>query len=194
MKSTPHQHSRSHCITSKAFAFAVVVQTTPGRALIGCLLFGLKSIWESSVPYNEHDVQVAQSTTRHWLPNTTLRFLRQHGLPGHMERTMMLKLFQMTEEPARPQVMSPSRTSRLGDVAENPTTQNIDAKRLIDRKFADPLEQSDMELWSFKVLSDASCKQMMIQVQFMGEQQKFQFEEVFFHGFSPRRKRLPRCF
>ena len=32
--------------------------------------------------------------------------------------------------------------------------------RLIDRKFADPFEESDMEFWSFKVLSDASCKQM----------------------------------
>ena len=41
-----------------------------------------------------------------------------------------------------------------------------DAVWLIDRKLAHPCEQSGMELWSFKVLSDASCKQM-IQVQFM---------------------------
>ena len=36
-----------------------------------------------------------------------------------------------------------------------------DAKRLIDHKLADPFDQSDMELWSFKALSDASCKQMI---------------------------------
>ena len=50
--------------------------------------------------------------------------------------------------------LSPSRT----DVAKNPLTLTIDAGRLIDRNFADPFEHSDMELWSFKVLSDASCK------------------------------------
>ena len=36
-----------------------------------------------------------------------------------------------------------------------------DAKRLIDRKLADPFEQSDMDFWSFKGLSDASYKQMI---------------------------------
>ena len=52
-----------------------------------------------------------------------------------------------------------------------------DAKRLIDRKLTDPFEQSDMDLWSFKGLSDASYKQI-IQIQFMGEQKKFHPEEV----------------
>ena len=52
-----------------------------------------------------------------------------------------------------------------GDVAKNPTTQNpenivFDAQRLI--------VQSDIKLWSFKVLPDDGDKPM-IQVQCMGE-------------------------
>ena len=52
-----------------------------------------------------------------------------------------------------------------------------DANRFIDCKLAVPFGQSDVELWSDKMLSDASCKHM-IQVHFMGEQKKFHPEEV----------------
>ena len=78
----------------------------------------------------------------------------------------------------------------FGDVAQNPTTQNIGTKRPIDNEFVDPFEQSDMELWSFKVLSDASCKQM-IQVQ-LWESRKSSIPRRFLPWFSPRRTRLPR--
>ena len=51
-----------------------------------------------------------------------------------------------------------SRVQRAGASAKNQTTQNpehtlFDAKRIIDRKFADPVVQSNMKLWSFKVPS-----------------------------------------
>ena len=50
-------------------------------------------------------------------------------------------------------------TERLiGDAAEDRTGRNIektvcDAKTLIGRKFADPIAQSDIKLWPFKVMS-----------------------------------------
>ena len=70
----------------------------------------------------------------------------------------------------------------IGDAAKNQTARNpentvFDAKRLIGRKFADPIVQADMKLWPFKVLSGAGDKPM-IQVQFMGEEKKFHPEEV----------------
>ena len=86
---------------------------------------------------------------------------------------MVLKLLQVTEEPGRSQVMSPSRASSTS----LKTTQNFDVKWLIDRTFADPFEQSDMKIWSFKVLSDPNCKQM-VQEQFMGEQESSTTKDV----------------
>merc|ERR1712227_1119488 len=70
----------------------------------------------------------------------------------------------------------------IGDAAKNQVAMNpintvFDAKRLIGRKFADPIVQADMKLWPFKVLSGAGDKPM-IQVQFMGEEKKFHPEEV----------------
>jgi len=70
----------------------------------------------------------------------------------------------------------------IGDAAKNQTARNpentvFDAKRLIGRKFADPIVQADMKLWPFKVISGAGDKPM-IQVQFMGEEKKFHPEEV----------------
>ena len=50
-----------------------------------------------------------------------------------------------------------TETERLiGDAAKNQTARNpentvFDAKRLIGRKFADPIVQSDIKLWSFKM-------------------------------------------
>merc|ERR1719476_904679 len=51
----------------------------------------------------------------------------------------------------------------LGDaaknqVASNPTNTVFDAKRLIGRKFADPVIQADLKLWPFKVVSDGSSE------------------------------------
>merc|ERR1711975_161662 len=53
----------------------------------------------------------------------------------------------------------------------------FDAKRLIGRKFADPIVQSDIKLWPFKVIAGTGDKPM-IQVNFAGEDKKFHPEEV----------------
>ena len=74
-------------------------------------------------------------------------------------------------------------TERLiGDAAKNQTARNpentvFDAKRLIGRKFTDPIVQNDMKLWPFKVISGPSDKPM-IEVSYMGETKKFHPEEV----------------
>jgi heat shock 70kDa protein 1/2/6/8 len=74
-------------------------------------------------------------------------------------------------------------TERLiGDAAKNQTARNpentvFDAKRLIGRKFNDPIVQSDMKLWPFKVISGANEKPM-IEVNYMGEAKKFHPEEI----------------
>merc|ERR1719364_158384 len=65
-------------------------------------------------------------------------------------------------------------TERLiGDAAKNQCAMNpintiFDAKRLIGRKFDDPVVQSDMKHWPFKVISDGGTPK--IQVQFNGEE------------------------
>merc|ERR1712032_1806763 len=50
-------------------------------------------------------------------------------------------------------------------------------KRLIGRKFQDPVVQSDIKLWPFKVISGAGDKPM-IQVTYQGEEKKFHGEEI----------------
>ena len=70
----------------------------------------------------------------------------------------------------------------IGDAAKNQVARNpentvFDAKRLIGRKFADPIVQSDIKLWPFKVISGAGDKPM-IQVNCNGEEKKFHPEEV----------------
>merc|ERR1719387_3261197 len=50
----------------------------------------------------------------------------------------------------------------LGDaaknqVAQNPTNTVFDAKRLIGRKFSDPIVQDDVKLWPFRVMSDGTA-------------------------------------
>merc|ERR1711912_73114 len=62
-------------------------------------------------------------------------------------------------------------------VARNPENTVFDAKRLIGRKFADPIVQSDIKLWPFKVVAGSGDKPM-IQVNFQGEQKKFHPEEI----------------
>ena len=74
-------------------------------------------------------------------------------------------------------------TERLiGDAAKNQVARNpentvFDAKRLIGRKFNDPIVQADMKLWPFKVVAGQNDKPL-IEVQYMGEAKKFHPEEI----------------
>jgi len=70
----------------------------------------------------------------------------------------------------------------LGDaaknqVAMNPTNTVFDAKRLIGRRFSDPVVQSDMKHWPFKVIAKDGDKPY-IQVEFKGEIKEFAPEEI----------------
>ena len=74
-------------------------------------------------------------------------------------------------------------TERLiGDAAKNQVAMNasntvFDAKRLIGRKFTDPVVQSDMKHWPFTVKSAAGRKPV-IEVRFKGELKQFAPEEI----------------
>jgi len=74
-------------------------------------------------------------------------------------------------------------TERLiGDAAKNQVARNpentvFDAKRLIGRKYADPIVQADAKLWPFKLSSGPNDKPL-IEVHFNGEDKKFQAEEI----------------
>jgi len=70
----------------------------------------------------------------------------------------------------------------IGDAAKNQAAMNphntvFDAKRLIGRKFADPIAQADMKHWPFKVVSSTGDK-CQIEVDFMGKTQRFAPEEI----------------
>merc|ERR1711939_353842 len=73
-------------------------------------------------------------------------------------------------------------TERLiGDAAKNQCAMNpmntiFDAKRLIGRKFDDPVVQSDCKHWPFKVVSDSNTPK--IQVEYKGETKTFAAEEI----------------
>merc|ERR1712054_2082 len=73
-------------------------------------------------------------------------------------------------------------TERLiGDAAKNQCAMNpmntiFDAKRLIGRKHDDPVVQSDMKHWPFKVVSDSNTPK--IQVDYKGETKTFAAEEI----------------
>jgi len=73
-------------------------------------------------------------------------------------------------------------TERLiGDAAKNqsamnPTNTIFDAKRLIGRKFNDPVVQQDIKHWPFKVVKDGDKPK--IQVQYKGETKTFFPEEI----------------
>merc|ERR1711943_103553 len=73
-------------------------------------------------------------------------------------------------------------TERLiGDAAKNQCAMNpintiFDAKRLIGRKFDDPVVQSDCKHWPFKVVSDSNTPK--IEVDYKGEKKTFAAEEI----------------
>merc|ERR1712225_60902 len=73
-------------------------------------------------------------------------------------------------------------TERLiGDAAKNQTAMNpkntvFDAKRLIGRKFDDPIVQADMKHWPFNVQKDGD--KPVVQVQHMGETKRFTPEQI----------------
>jgi len=72
----------------------------------------------------------------------------------------------------------------LGDaaknqVASNPTNTVFDAKRLIGRRFDDPVVQADLKLWPFTVVSDGSADDKpLIEVYFQDVKKQFHPEEV----------------
>lgn len=74
-------------------------------------------------------------------------------------------------------------TERLvGDAAKNQSAMNpintiYDAKRLIGRKFSDPIVQDDCKLWPFKVVSDTTDRPQIV-VNYKDQEQKFYAEEI----------------
>jgi heat shock protein 1/8 len=71
----------------------------------------------------------------------------------------------------------------IGDAAKNqasmnPTNTVFDAKRLIGRQFNDPIVQSDMRNWPFKVVGEDGTNKPMIQVRVGGALRHFKPEEV----------------
>jgi len=61
--------------------------------------------------------------------------------------------------------------------ARNPTNTVFDAKRLIGRKFNDPVVKADVALWPFKV-TEGSQGRPVIEVSFKGEKRQFFPEEI----------------
>ncbi|CAG9323631.1 unnamed protein product [Blepharisma stoltei] len=67
--------------------------------------------------------------------------------------------------------------SAKNQVARNPENTVFDAKRLIGRKYNDPIVQSDMKLWPFKVIRGPDDKPQVV-VRFRGEEKRFYAEEI----------------
>jgi len=67
--------------------------------------------------------------------------------------------------------------SAKSQVSMNPENTVFDAKRLIGRKFSDPVVQADMKHWPFKVLSGPGDKPL-IEVTYKGERKQFAPEEI----------------
>ena len=62
-------------------------------------------------------------------------------------------------------------------VAKNPINTVFDAKRLIGRKFNDPIVQKDLKLWPFRVESGPEDKPLIV-VDYKGETKKFHPEQI----------------
>ncbi|XP_073122034.1 heat shock cognate 70 kDa protein-like [Henckelia pumila] len=83
-----------------------------------------------------------------------------------------------------PSCVSFKETERLvGDAAinvaaSNPVNTVFDAKRLIGKRFSDPLVQTDLMLWSFKVVSGGHDDKPMIVITYMDEEKQFSAEEI----------------
>lgn len=67
--------------------------------------------------------------------------------------------------------------SAKNQVAKNPNNTVFDAKRLIGRKFDDPILQKDMKHWPFRVEAGNDNKPVIV-VKFKGEQKRFYPEEI----------------
>lgn len=86
-------------------------------------------------------------------------------------------------ERTTPSYVSFSETERLiGQAAKNQCSRNpvntiFDAKRLIGRKFSDPIVKADMKLWPFDV-KEGSGGRPVIEVEFKGETRQFFPEEI----------------
>ncbi|XP_075675385.1 heat shock cognate 70 kDa protein-like [Castanea sativa] len=86
-------------------------------------------------------------------------------------------------ERTTPSYVAFTHTERLvGDaakmqVARNPTNSIFDVKRLIGRRFSDPLVQSEIKFWSFKVIEGPDDKPMII-VDYNGTEMPFSAEEI----------------
>jgi len=82
-----------------------------------------------------------------------------------------------------PSYVAFTETERLiGDAAKsqvsmNPENTVFDAKRLIGRKFSDPVVQADMKHWPFKVTAGPGDKPI-IEVLYKGEKKQFAAEEI----------------
>lgn len=82
-----------------------------------------------------------------------------------------------------PSYVSFTETERLvGDAAKNLAAMNpvntvFDAKRLMGRRFSDPLVQNDMKHWPFKVVSGPMDKPVIV-VAYKGEEKQFSVEEI----------------
>jgi len=82
-----------------------------------------------------------------------------------------------------PSYVSFTETERLvGTAAKNQAPRNAentvyDAKRLIGRKFEDPVVQADMKLWPFTVVKESDSRPA-IEVTYKGEKKRFFPEEI----------------
>ncbi|MED6208183.1 hypothetical protein PIB30_042715 [Stylosanthes scabra] len=70
----------------------------------------------------------------------------------------------------------------IGDAAKNqaaanPTNTVFDAKRLIGRKYSDPIVKNDILMWPFKVTADIDDKPMIV-VTYKDQEKQFSAEEI----------------
>ena len=82
-----------------------------------------------------------------------------------------------------PSYVAFTNTERItGDAAKNQVARNpentvFDAKRLIGRRFTDPVVQADMKLWPFRVVAGPGDKPQVV-VTYKGEEKRFYPEEI----------------